>query len=251
MPSNGATGPGVFAAWRVYRAVWKSRFASAYPGIPTALTPNGVDLDLFTQDIDARRELRAAESVPEGTAVVLFVGGDWHRKGLHVAIAALARTSPREGPPPVLWIVGSGDEAAHQAIADRLGVGARVRFFGRRADTHRFYAAADIFLLPSLYECFPLVALEAAATGLPVIGTDVHGIVDIIDAGGGWLVARTPEDIAGGISLLASDEPKRQALGLAGHAYVSDLSWARSVASVLDVYGSLAGATPQSRGGAG
>ena len=74
-----------------------------------------------------------------------------------------------------LWIVGPGDVERYRALARGEGVEDRVRFFGRRTDTERFYRAADAFLFPSLYEAFPLVALEAAACGLPIVATASMG----------------------------------------------------------------------------
>ena len=94
----------------------------------------------------------------------LFVGGDWDRKGLGVAIEAVSLV--RQRTPIRLWVVGRGESGRFEQLAERLGVGDHVRFFGPRADTERFYQAADIFVLPTEYETFSLVAYEAAASSL-------------------------------------------------------------------------------------
>ena len=134
-----------------------------YPGVPIAITPNGVDLERFRPDATVRSDLRGAEHVGDDP-VCLFVGGDWDRKGLGVAIEAVSLV--RQRTPIRLWVVGRGESGRFEQLAERLGVGDHVRFFGPRADAERFYQAADIFVLPTEYEAAPLVAYEAAASQL-------------------------------------------------------------------------------------
>ncbi len=124
-------------------------------------------------------------------------------------------------------------------------MGDRVRFFGRRADTERFYASSDLLIFPTLYEAFPLVALEAAATGIPVIGTCVNGLSDLVEAGGGVLSERTPQAFADALQRLADDPVLRASLGSTGRAWISEFTWSRSADSVLRLYRQLAGASVQ------
>ena len=216
-----------------------SEVESAYPGVTVRITPNGVDSERFRHDPLARHDLRTAEDVSDDTVVALFVGGDWGRKGLDVVIESIAAAAPAAGPPLQLWVVGPGDIPRHSALASRLGVGDRVRFFGPRDDAERFYSAADLFVLPSRYETFSLVAHEAAAAGLPVAGTAVHGIAELVVAGAGIAVERTAPDVARGIAQLAADPALRERLGAAGRVYASTLSWPRMAESVLAVYSEL------------
>src|SRR5262249_49958812 len=148
-----------------------SRF---YPGVEAVVTPNGVAGDRFGPDPTAYRRTRRTMGVASDECVALFVGGDWSRKGLGIAIGGLSN-APSAGAPVRLWVVGPGDRAPYEAMAARLGVAGRVRFFGQRSDTERFYRAADIFLLPTLYETFCLAAFEAAACAVPAVITAVHG----------------------------------------------------------------------------
>ena len=97
--------------------------------------------------------------------VCLFVGGDWDRKGVAIAIAALADVPGKVK----LWVVGRGDTERFRHLASTLGVADSVTFFGPRHDTERFYQGADVFVLPTEYETFSLAAYEAAASGLPVV----------------------------------------------------------------------------------
>jgi UDP-glucose:(heptosyl)LPS alpha-1,3-glucosyltransferase len=129
--------------------------------------PYGVDLERFapalrtTAGAQLRKEF-GAEQAP----VWLLVGSGWRRKGLGTALRALALGRVREA---VLWVAGSDAPAAWQAPAAALGVASRVRCLGQRSDVERLYAAADALLLPTRYDAFGAVCLEAAAAGLPVV----------------------------------------------------------------------------------
>ena len=109
-------------------------------------------------------------------------------------------------------MVGSGDQARIESLARRLDVEDRIRFFGPRTDGERFYGAADVFCLPSLYEAFPLVGLEAAAAGLPLVATRVSGIEDLVVHGeSGLLVERTDEAVGDALIRLSADSKLQRA----------------------------------------
>lgn len=210
-----------------------------YPGIATTITPNGVDTDRFKPDAAARTEVRNAEGVDDDSLVMLFVGGNWDRKGLDVAIQALGIVT-RRGVRGTLWVVGAGDRRRYEGLAAREGVSERVRFFGSRSDTERFYQAADVFVLPTLYEAFPLVALEAGSSALPIVATPVSGIEELLAGGcGGTLVDRSPDSIASELRRLAIDPAARRRLGAEARERALSYTWSRSVASVTAVYRSL------------
>jgi glycosyltransferase involved in cell wall biosynthesis len=211
-----------------------------YPRVPTRLTPNGVDIDRFRPHPDVRREMRIAEGIGPGEVVALFLGGDWDRKGLAVAIDGLARASSELEGRMLLWIVGRGDERRFRAIADRNGVGDCVSFFGVRSDPERFHQAADIFVLPTLYEAFSLAMLEASASGLPLIAPPVNGIEELIgDAEAGIVVERTPESVGRALAWLGADPDLRTRLGAAGRRRAMKYTWERSVEAMLALYGEL------------
>jgi UDP-glucose:(heptosyl)LPS alpha-1,3-glucosyltransferase len=213
---------------------------SYFPRVDIVVVPNGVDVVRFHPDPDGRRNLRGETMTPDDELVALFVGGDWSRKGLEVAIGSigLARAA---GMNVSLWVVGRGDERRFGALAESNGVADAVRFFGRRTDTQRFYAAADLFLLPSAYETFSLVAYEAAATGLPVIGTNVSGIAELIgDGGGGILVDATPESVLS--ALRALDDPSRRlTCGQLGRAWAQAFTWETSARATVEIYRRFSG----------
>jgi UDP-glucose:(heptosyl)LPS alpha-1,3-glucosyltransferase len=155
---------------------------------------NGVDLEMFNprSAADCGRT-RAALGIPNADPLFLYVGSGFERKGVARLIEALA-TLPA---PARAAIVGADKSTArYQALAARLGVAERVHFLGAREDLPQLYGAADAFVLPTLYDPMPNAALEALASGLPVITTrqcgarefireGVNGyVIDVLDAAG-------------------------------------------------------------------
>lgn len=212
--------------------------ARHFPHIAVHVTPNGVDSARFRPDPEARRKIRAAKHV-DHQPVALFVGGDWERKGLPIALDALALVR-RRGIDLHLWVVGDGDTDRLVGLAGALGVGRAVSFLGPRDDVERYLAAADMFVLPSAYEAHPLVCMEAAACGLPLVVTPVHGVSELLeDDGAGVLVERNAESVADALALLARDPELRARLGRGAMQRSAGYSWRASVASVTAVYRSL------------
>jgi glycosyltransferase involved in cell wall biosynthesis len=214
--------------------------ARHYPGTSMRVTPNGVDIDRFRPDEDERRQLRTAERVGPDETVVLFVGGDWGRKGLEVAMEGIAAARANGAGPLRLWVLGKGDEARYSERGRRLGLGDVVRFFGPRSDAERFFRAADVFLLPTLYEGAPLVSYEAAAASLPVVATPVNGVEDLLAEGtAGVAVRRDPVELAAVLSRLSNDPELRRRLGRGAREAALAFRWERSVESVVRIYREL------------
>jgi UDP-glucose:(heptosyl)LPS alpha-1,3-glucosyltransferase len=141
---------------------------------------NGVDLDRFHPRNRERHRApaRVEAGLPGGAWALLFVGSGFERKGLASAIEALAAL--RDGDSRLL-VVGKGDTAAYRALAQRLGVAGRVCWLGARPDPERWYAAADVLVLPARYEPFGNVHLEALASGVPVIASPAAGGSELIE----------------------------------------------------------------------
>jgi glycosyltransferase involved in cell wall biosynthesis len=197
-----------------------------YPGPAVVVAPNGVEPHAVAAAERAR--VRAEVGTAETAIVALFVGGDWPRKGLDVAVEAVgaARADVE------LWVAGTGDA---ERFRDAAG---RVRFLGRRDDVDRLLAAADLFVFPTRYETFSLVVHEAAAAGLPVIATRVHGVADLLagDAAG-RLVERSAGAVAAALDELAGDPELRARLGAEGRRRVAALTWdaqAQTIARAID-----------------
>lgn len=191
-----------------------------------SVIPNGVDTERF------HPAEPAPEPAPGGPLRVLFVGGDWERKGLSPAIEALAGC-----PEATLTVVGGGDPERYLALASRLGVADRVRFNGTMPDTAPAYRAADAFLLPTAYESFSLVTYEAAASGLPLLVSRVNGVEDLLrDGANGWFVERDGERIAARLRALAADPGRRREMGAAARRDSLGYSWERVVGLYRDLY---------------
>lgn len=210
-----------------------------FPGVPVTLTANGVDTVRFRPDHEVRSAIRRAAGVGTDTCIALFVGGDWDRKGLALAVEGLAKARA-QGVDIVLWVVGPGDQARFATTARNLDVAAVVRFFGSRDDIEPFYQAAELFLLPSIYETFSLVCFEAAACGLPLVIPRISGAGELVgDDEAGIIVEREADSIAAALRSLAIDRPKRIGLGKEARRRASQFSWEASTAAVADLYRSL------------
>ena len=177
-----------------------------------ALTPTAVDgaqADAAQATVDRATE-RTGLDVPDGVPLIVGMGQLVDRKGIDVAIDALAR---RSGPPVALRWFGAG--AAHEALvrrAERAGVADQVELvdpsrFATRADLFRAVAAADLYLQPSREEGLPLALVEAMALGVPVVATPVNGIPEVVehDVTGLLVPVGDPAALAGAIDAVLDD----------------------------------------------
>ncbi len=205
---------------------------------------NGVDAARFTPELrgGAGQAQRAALGIGADDLLVLFVGSGFARKGLGSLIAALGRF-PRQAPRPVLVVAGSGAPGRWRRRAADAGLGERVRFVGSVANPEAFYAAADLFALPTFFDPFANATLEAMASGLPVITSRQNGAAEIIEAGVDGLVIDRAEDVGSlGEALGSLSDPARRArMGAAARAKALGFPWQRSIDATLAVYGSLLG----------
>lgn len=206
-----------------------------YPDLPTVVIPNGVD-PISHRRAEWQRDVRRELGTRDTDLVVLFLGGDWYRKRLDLAIEGIAKAKSA-GVEVRLLVVGAGDQQAFRKSADGLGIGDFVHFFGRVPVTEYFYQAADVFLLPSTYETFSIVCFEAAASGLPLVIPALHGAGDLVgDDEGGIIVDRDPASIAAALVTLAGDPRKRAALGAEARRRAATYTWERSARATADLY---------------
>jgi UDP-glucose:(heptosyl)LPS alpha-1,3-glucosyltransferase len=195
---------------------------------------NGIDGEKFAPPRDEadRTRLRERFGLAQGQRAVLFVGSGFGRKGLGFLIEAWARLRGS----PLLVIAGSDRAAAsYQRLADRYGVTGGVRFLGRRGDVELLMRAADALALPSLFEPFGNVALEAIASGLPVLTTSRCGAAEIVPDELRPMIVANPAgvtELAAKTQLLI-DAPR--GLSEIVRAAAEKLTWQRHAQELLEI----------------
>jgi glycosyltransferase involved in cell wall biosynthesis len=206
---------------------------------------SGIDVERY-QPAD-RGLARAALGLSHEVPLVLFVGNLEPRKQVDVLLRALAQVRTHV-PGAELVVVGSGESAGADdqtlrlgQLADELGLHDAVRWVGRVDDAalRTWYAAADVFALPSSSEAQGIVALEAMACGLPVVASAVGGLLGTVEDGQtGYLVpSGAVEPLAQRLVELLSDPARRQTIGQAARSVVArDFTWQRAVEATVDVY---------------
>ena len=155
---------------------------------PTAVIGNGVDLERFVPpSSDQRESARRQLGLAADDVAVLFVGHEFERKGLPVLLAALAGLPSRFKVVVVGGTPGMITDA--RGVAAGCGVADRAFFVGRLDDPRPCLRGCDVLALPSAYEAYPLVVLEALACGLPVVGSPTGSVPDlVVDARNGFVV---------------------------------------------------------------
>jgi len=174
-----------------------------------------------------------------GRPVVFAAGRLTAQKGFGVLIAAAARWQRRD-PAPVLAIAGEGPLAG-ELCAQARAAGVAVRFLGRRADVPALMPAADVVVVPSLWEGQPLVLQEALRAGRPVVASRAGGIPDLTGEDGALLVPPgDPSALAGAVLTILDDRAATARLVAAAteraHALPDD---GAAVDSVVALYGRL------------
>ena len=139
---------------------------------------SGVDTQAYHPDLKRHRaEIRARHGIPADAMLFLFVGSGFERKGMAALLQAMAA---QEANTYLLVLGRDRNIGRFQARAASLGLGQRVLFLGATAEVPPYYGAADALVLPTLYDPFPNVALEAMASGLPVITSLKSGVAELI-----------------------------------------------------------------------
>jgi glycosyltransferase involved in cell wall biosynthesis len=189
-----------------------------YPATAGKLTivPNPVDLERMAVPAGFDRAAeRAVLGYGDRDVVVVFAAlGHFERKGLPILLDALQVLG---GTPLRLLVIGGrpGLVRSYQRAVRARGLGEQVRFAGMQDDLRPMLWAADLFTLPSAYETFSLASYEAAASGLPLLVTPLHGVEDMIEDGhNGFVVERTTQGLIDGLRRFADlTDRQRQAMG--------------------------------------
>jgi UDP-glucose:(heptosyl)LPS alpha-1,3-glucosyltransferase len=188
---------------------------------------NGVDLEKFrpaTIDRSERESIRQKFAIPASARVVIFVGNGFARKGLGFLIEAW----PLVAGGAFLLVVGADRaRAKFERKARELNVGARVVFAGPQRQVESMFRAADAFALPSLFEPFGNVAMEAMASGLPVMTSAFSGVAELIPSSMRGFRVENPNDV-GEVALRLGalfDAPAN--LGAEARAVAEKFTWDR------------------------
>jgi D-inositol-3-phosphate glycosyltransferase len=226
---------------------------SIYGALPEKIeiVPPGVDLKRFRSmdRVEARRQI----GVPPEHKMILFVGRIQPLKGLDILMRALALVKQREpglAQDICLSVIGGDpnpDSAVEQneferlmSLRNDLDIAELVTFLGAKDQDSLvyYYTAAEMVVMPSHYESFGMVALEAMACGTPVVASDVGGLsFNIEDGFNGFLVpGRDVQALAGKIILLLKYPALRDQLGEQAQAWAARYSWANIAEEILEVF---------------
>jgi D-inositol-3-phosphate glycosyltransferase len=216
-----------------------------------SIIPPGVDTcHFYPIPADEAREYIGADP---NKKLVLFVGRIEPLKGLDTLIKAMSCQRTANLGQVTLAVIGgdpnvssremSAEMTRIQQLCDDLCMGRMVAFLGKRAqDTlPYYYSAADVLVMPSHYESFGMVALEAMACGTPVIASQVGGLAFLIQDGetGYHVPNQDPEALCDKLLLLLNDPHQRERMGLRAAEYAKDYAWANIASQMMEVYKSL------------
>jgi UDP-glucose:(heptosyl)LPS alpha-1,3-glucosyltransferase len=197
----------------------------------------GVDFAIFNSSVrNEGAHLRTSLGIGEEAIVVLFVGTNYARKGLETLLHAISRLKCREK--YRLLVVGKGNIPRYQRLSQRLGLQEITIFCGFQEQMPPFYGAADIFVLPSYYDPFGNVCLEAMACGLPVITTRETGVSELMAHGkSGFILDHAQDTFALANWLEALEEAElRRSMGAEAQAQVAFLTIERNVKQTILAY---------------
>jgi UDP-glucose:(heptosyl)LPS alpha-1,3-glucosyltransferase len=197
-----------------------------YPTDKIDIVRNGVPLEQFRFDPKLREASRDQLKVKPDEIALIFAGSGWERKGLRFAIAARALCNNRK---MRLLVAGRGNQRYYKSK--------HVQFLGEVLDPVRIYSAADIFILPTIYDPFSNACLEALACGLPVITTRSNGFSEILAHGVHGSTVDFANDVAGLRNAIQywSEAPRRVAVRSTNTQRAAQFDISVNVARTLEI----------------
>ena len=196
-----------------------------FPNEKIDVVYNGVPIDAFRRGEESRAKIRKMLGLKSKDIAVLFAGSGWERKGLRFAIEALEAS----GKETRLLVAGRGDKRKFRS--------ARVEFLEVVQDMPALYGAADIFLLPTIYDPFSNACLEALAAGLPVVTTRANGFSEIMETGVQGTILDDPRNIHAmrAALLFWSDDARRERARIGNLALARQFDISTNVARTLQI----------------
>jgi glycosyltransferase involved in cell wall biosynthesis len=189
--------------------------------------PNGLELERFAKKVDF--DLRDKLGIPRESRVILSVGREHPQKAYDTGIRAFAQVAARI--PEAYYVIVGRNTGKWAGLAEELNVRDRVVFAGQLYgdEVVGVYQQADVFFSPSIWEMLALVVLEAMASGLPAVVTNISGSQDVIRTGENGIVVEPghAEEMAEALVQLLRDESMRKRLGQANLERAAPYSWER------------------------
>ncbi len=232
-----------FEAWRViccsYYMVSHVKSIFGLPIDKIDMIPNGVDIDTYDSIEDNLSDFRAKFALPE-EKIILYVGRLVYEKGIHVLINAVPKVLSKANAKFI--IVGSGYMKEQLlTIVRGMGLEHKVLFQGFMDEKSllRLQKCADVSVVPSLFEPFGIVALEAMAAKSPVVVSDTGGMSEIVehDVTGVKVYPDNPDSLAWGINrILLDDEYQRRIKENAYRVVQDKYGWSKIAKQTADTY---------------
>jgi UDP-glucose:(heptosyl)LPS alpha-1,3-glucosyltransferase len=194
----------------------------------------GISKEFYdSYDREKKKAIREGMKIDKSNFVILFVGGQWERKGLKFLVEAMKHLEQGA----LLIVVGNGDEEKYRNLAREHGVEDAILFQGFKKDIAEYYLAADVLVLPSLYEPFGYPVLEAMAMGLPAIASRQVGASEIIVEGETGFIIEDVCDIDGLSARIADVRSKDSAaFAKASREKARQLLWKHQIPKILALY---------------
>lgn len=204
-------------------------------GKAVAIIAPGVDTEKFHPDRVAqiRRKQRKAEGISDDEMVLLFVGSEFRRKGLDFLVPVVAAGMR-------LLVVGKGEHwEYYRKLASNCEVKERVFFKGHTDEVMRYYAVADVLVLPSVLEAFGMSVLEGMACGIPVVVSSNAGVSMLVEDGVGGYIIRHPSELPSILTKLKDPQVRRQ-IGLKAREKAEAHTWDAVTTSYEALYCEIA-----------
>jgi glycosyltransferase involved in cell wall biosynthesis len=205
--------------------------------------PNGINLNEFSTPY-TKSECRERLGLSKAKNIVLFLGALYQLKGPHILLKAIPKIV-KEHKDTVFVFVGGGNVSKYKKLSEDMKIQEHVKFTGYVEEKLKplYYKAADIFVLPSIetFEVFPIVLLEASASGLPMVVSDLNTFKCIINDGYNGVVIKRGDEksLANAIIYLLENEDIRKEMGRNAKKKAEKYSWEKIAEMTEEVYRSV------------